>query len=94
MGRDTYSNEDSTMAAFMAGMMVGVVAGLLLTPRAGSGIRASLKDYAATAIDDIVETALRTGRNYIDQMVLRGKEYIETTVEEVLEPARNIGTLR
>lgn len=94
MGRDTFGNEDAAIAAFMAGMMVGVVAGLLLTPRAGSDIRESLKDYAATAIDDIVETALRTGRNYIDQMVQRGKEYIETTVEEVLEPARNIGTLR
>jgi gas vesicle protein len=94
MGRGTFRDEDSVMAAFIAGMMVGVVAGVLLTPRAGSDIRASLKDYAATAVDDIVETALRTGRSYIDQMVQRGKEYIESTMEEVLEPARNIGTLR
>ena len=88
------SNEHAAAVAFIAGMMVGVFAGLLLTPRAGSDIRASLKDYAGAAVDDIIETALRSGRAYVEELVQRGREYVEHTVEEVLEPARNIGALR
>ena len=87
-------SERSATAAFVAGVMVGVVAGVLLTPRAGSDLRASLKEYAASAIDDIVETALQSGKTYVEEMVQRGKAYIETTVEEVLEPARNLGSTR
>jgi gas vesicle protein len=87
-------SERSATAAFVAGVMVGVVAGVLLTPRAGSELRASLKEYAASAIDDIVETALQSGKTYVEEMVQRGKAYIETTVEEVLEPARNLGSTR
>ena len=87
-------SERSATAAFVAGVMVGVVAGVLLTPRAGSDLRNSLKDYAASAIDDIVNTALQTGKTYVEEMVQRGKEYIESTVEEALEPARNLGLTR
>ncbi len=87
-------SEYSATTAFVAGVMVGVVAGVLLTPRAGSDLRASLKDYAASAIDDIVETALKTGKTYVEEMVQRGRHYIETTVEEVLEPTRNLGSIR
>jgi gas vesicle protein len=87
-------SEGSATAAFVAGVMVGVVAGVLLTPRAGSELRASLQEYAASAIDDIVETALQSGKTYVEEMVQRGKAYIETTVEEVLEPARNLGSTR
>ena len=87
-------SEHSAAAAFVAGKMVGVVAGVLLTPRAGAELRASLKEYAGSAIDDILETALTTGKTYVEEMVQRGKAYIETTVEEVLEPARNLGSMR
>ena len=87
-------SDRSATAAFVAGIMVGVVAGVLLTPRPGSELRASLKDYAASAIDDIIETALQTGKTYMEDMVQRGREYIETTVEEVLEPAKNLGSMR
>ena len=86
--------EHSAAAAFIGGLTVGVVAGLLLTPRAGSDIRESLKDYVGAAVDDLVETALHSGRAYLEEMVQRGREFVEHTVEEVLEPARNIGALR
>jgi len=87
-------NDRSATTAFVAGVIVGVVAGVLLTPRAGSDLRASLKDYATSAIDDLVGTALETGKTYVEELVQRGKHYIETTVEEVLEPARNLGSMR
>lgn len=87
------SNENLP-AAFMAGVMVGMVAGLLLAPRAGAEMRASLKEYAVDAIDDILEAALRTGRTYVESIVERGKEYIDATVKEVLEPVKNIQQLR
>ena len=88
------SNDHAAAVAFIAGIMVGAFAGLLLTPQAGSDIRTSLKNFAGAAIDDIIETALRSGRAYVEELVQRGREYVEHTVEEVLEPARNIGALR
>jgi gas vesicle protein len=87
-------NEHSAAAAFIGGLMVGMAAGLLLTPRAGSDIRASLKDYVGAAMDDILETALHAGRAYVEEMVQKGREFVEHTVEDVLEPARNIGAIR
>ena len=45
--RDTYAMQDkeiSVVGAFVAGVTVGVVAGLLLAPRAGPDIRKSLQE--------------------------------------------------
>ena len=86
--------EHTAAAAFIGGLTVGVVAGLLLTPQAGAGIRASIRDYVGEVVDDLFEAALHSGRIYLEDMVERGKEFVEHTVEEVLEPARNIGVLR
>src|SRR5207249_8917029 len=57
--RDTYAMQDteiSVVGAFVAGVTVGVIAGLLFAPRAGPDIRKSLQDYAAHAMSDILET--------------------------------------
>jgi gas vesicle protein len=87
-------SSDNTFAVFIAGVMVGIVAGLMLTPQAGAELRELVKDYTAKALDDIMETSTRAARTYVDVMVQRGKDYIESSVENALEPVKNAGLLR
>jgi len=85
--RDTdamQDNEISIVGAFVAGVTVGIVAGLLLAPRAGPDIRKSLQNYAAHAMSDIMETAMRTGKIYVEDLLQRSNEYLDRTVSEIL----------
>ena len=90
--RDTYAMRDkeiSVVGAFVAGVTVGVVAGLLLAPRAGPDIRKSLQEYAGHAMNDILETAMRTGKIYIEDLVQRSNAYLDRTVGDILGPSKN-----
>ena len=89
--RDTYARQDiesSVVGAFVAGVTVGVVAGLLLAPRAGPDIRKSLQNYAAQAMNDILDTAMRTGKIYVEDLLQRSNEYLDRTVGEIFEPSQ------
>ena len=80
---DTYAMQDkeiSVIGAFVAGVTVGVVAGVLFAPRAGPDIRKSLQEYAAHAMNDILETAMRTGKIYVEDLLQQ--EYGSKTVRE------------
>jgi gas vesicle protein len=78
----------------MAGVLVGAAAAMLLAPQGGAEIRNALKEYATKAVEDILDTALQSGRAYVEAMIEQGKEYIEHNVQQVLEPAKSIGALR
>jgi len=89
--RDNYARQDeeiSVVGAFVAGVTVGVIAGLLFAPRAGPDIRKSLQDYAAHAMNDILETAIRTGKIYVEDLLQRSNEYLDRTVGEILGPSQ------
>lgn len=89
--RDTYAMQDkeiSVVGAFIAGVTVGVVAGLLLAPRAGPDIRKSLQEYAAHAMNDILETAMRTGKIYVEDILQRSNAYLDRTVGDILGPSK------
>jgi gas vesicle protein len=89
--RDTYPMQDkeiSVVGAFIAGVTVGVVAGLLLAPRAGPDIRKSLQEYAAHAMNDILETAMRTGKIYVEDLLQRSNAYLDRTVGDILGPSK------
>lgn len=90
----TETSENFINAAFMAGLMVGIVAGLMLTPQAGAELREEVKNFAAKALDDIMETSMRAARTYVDVIVQRGRDYIESSVENALEPVKNAGLRR
>ena len=89
--RDTYAMQDteiSVVGAFVAGVTVGVIAGLLFAPRAGPDIRKSLQDYVAHAMNDILETAMHTGKIYVEDLLQRSNEYLDRTVNEILGPSK------
>ena len=90
----TDTSGNSITAVFWAGVVVGIVAGLMLTPHAGAELRKLVKDYTAKALDEIMETSMRAARIYADVIVQRGKDYIESSVENALEPVKNVGLLR
>jgi gas vesicle protein len=92
--RESRRLQDNETVAFVAGVVVGIMAGMLLAPRAGAEIRESLKAYAAQAMEDILDTTLHTARTYLDDLVRQGKDYIDTTVEEILEPVKKLGETR
>jgi gas vesicle protein len=89
--RDTYTLQDkeiSVVGAFVAGVTVGVVAGLLFAPRAGPDIRKSLQEYGTHAMNDILETAMRTGKIYVEDLLQRSNEYLDRTVGDILGPSK------
>ena len=89
--RDTYAMQDteiSVVGAFVAGVTVGVIAGLLFAPQAGPDIRKSLQDYAAHAMSDILETAMRTGKTYVEDLLQRSNAYLDRAVGEIFEPSQ------
>jgi gas vesicle protein len=89
--RDTYTMQDKeivVVGAFVAGVTVGVVAGLLFAPRAGSDIRNSLQEYAAHAMNDILDTAMRTGKIYVEDLLQRSNEYLDRTLGDILGPSK------
>lgn len=91
---ESHMVQDNQTAAFVAGVIVGMVAGTLLAPKAGAEIRDALKGFAAEAMQDIMDTTLHTARAYLDDLVRQGKDYIDTTVEEILEPVKKLGEPR
>jgi len=89
--RDTDARQDeeiSVVGAFVTGVTVGVIAGLLFAPRAGPDIRKSLQNYAAQAMNDILDTAMRTGKIYVEDLLQRSNEYLDRTVGEIFEPSQ------
>ena len=92
--RDSHIVQDNQTAAFVAGVIVGMVAGMLLAPKTGAEIRDALKGYASDAMEDILDATLHTARAYLDDLVRQGKDYIDTTVEEILEPVKKLGEPR
>jgi gas vesicle protein len=73
-----YDNEDSgagTALAFLAGAIVGAVAGILLTPKSGQETRRAIKDYAEQTEEEILEKA-KEARAALDEVIERGKRYV------------------
>jgi gas vesicle protein len=77
-----------TAQAFIAGVMVGAVCGLLIAPTAGSELRNSLKVYAGSIIEDILQAALDNARSHVESLVQEGKQFVDQNLDNVLEPLR------
>jgi gas vesicle protein len=61
--------------AFLAGAIVGVVAGVLLAPKSGEETRRQLKGYARKAEEEVIEAAKEV-RAAVDDTIERGKEFV------------------
>lgn len=65
-----------TALAFLAGAIVGAVAGILLAPKSGAETRRAIKSYADQTEDEIIEKA-KEARAALDETIERGKRYVE-----------------
>lgn len=66
----------NTALAFLAGAIMGAIAGILLAPRSGAEARRAIKDYADKTEDEILEKA-KEARAALDETIERGKHYME-----------------
>jgi gas vesicle protein len=75
---DNHSGKYSGKAlfiTFVAGAVVGAVAGILLTDRSGQETRWELEDYARRKQQDLIKKA-REVRAALDDAIERGKNFI------------------
>ena len=84
----TNGSASHTAQAFVAGVMVGAVCGFLFTPAAGSQVRSSLKAYAGSIIEDVLQAALASARIHVERLVEEGKQYVDRSLDNVFEPLR------
>jgi gas vesicle protein len=81
----------NTALAFLAGAIVGAIAGILLAPRSGAEARRAIKDYADRTEDEIIEKA-KEARAALDETIERGKRYMgekRADVEAAMKAGRD-----
>lgn len=61
--------------AFLGGVLVGAMAGVLFAPKSGAETRRAIKGYADKAEDEIFEKA-KEARAALDETIERGKHYM------------------
>jgi gas vesicle protein len=67
-------NGYALLGAFVAGMMIGGGAALLMAPQRGKDSREKLRAYASLAKDDLVER----GKEALSATAEQGKEYLKS----------------
>jgi gas vesicle protein len=86
---DERGSSAAVLLAFLGGVALGAVAGLLLAPQPGRESREQLRGYARRAEDNLRELAGRAGEVF-KEAIDQGKEFVETK-KSVLKEAFEAG---
>lgn len=65
----------SMALAFLGGALAGIVAGILLAPKAGEETRRALKGYARKTEEEVIEKA-KEARAALDEVIEKGKHFV------------------
>jgi gas vesicle protein len=84
-------DESGNLSTFIMGALVGAAAALLFAPKPGAQMRALLRDYAASAKDELAE-AVDQGAKVLDSTVERSQEFVEKGKESMREAGRQVKT--
>lgn len=79
-----------TALAFLAGAIVGALAGILLAPKSGPEARRSIKDYADKTEHDILEKA-KEARAALSELIEQGQRFVaekQADVEAAVKAGR------
>jgi gas vesicle protein len=82
-----YEGSNDTSAAifaFLAGALIGAGVAMLLAPRSGADTRQLLTDYADKAKGQM-DTAIESGKEYLQAGIDRGKEYLDSAQSKFKE---------
>ena len=73
--RETQCSAPAVALAFLGGVVAGVVAVLLLSPKSGEEVRRALKGYARKTEEEVLEKA-KEARAALDGTIEYGKRFV------------------
>jgi len=73
--QDAKCSPETVVLAFLGGAIGGMIAGVLLAPKAGEETRRELKGYARKTEEEVIEKA-KEARAAFDEMIEHGKHFV------------------
>jgi gas vesicle protein len=73
---DAKCSPETVILAFLGGAIGGMIAGILLAPKAGEETRRELKGYARKTEEEVIERA-KEARAALDEAIERGKHFVD-----------------
>ena len=74
--QDAKCSAETVVLAFLGGTIGGMIAGILLAPKAGEEARREIKVYARKTEEEVIEKA-KEARAALDEVIERGKHFVE-----------------
>ena len=74
--QDAKCSPATVVLAFLGGAIGGMIAGILLAPKAGEEIRRELKSQARRTEEELIEKA-KEARAALDEAIERGKQFMD-----------------
>ena len=72
---DAKCSPETVVLAFLGGAIGGMIAGILLAPKAGEETRRELKGYARKTEEEVIEKA-KEARAALDELIEQGKHFV------------------
>ncbi len=72
---DAKCSPETVVLAFLGGAIGGMIAGILLAPKAGEDTRRELKGYARKTEEEVIEKA-KEARAALDELIEQGKHFV------------------
>ena len=76
LNQDAKCSSETVVLAFLGGAIGGLIAGILLAPKAGEETRRELKSQARRTEEEIIEKA-KEARAALDEVIERGKQFVD-----------------
>ena len=73
--QDAKCSPETVVLAFLGGAIGGMIAGILLAPKAGEETRRELKGYARKTEEEVNEKA-KEARAALDELIEQGKHFV------------------
>jgi gas vesicle protein len=73
--QDAKCSPETVVLAFLGGAIGGMIAGILLAPKAGQETRRELKSQARRTEEELIEKA-KEARAALDEVIERGKQFV------------------
>ncbi len=74
--QDAKCSPETVVLAFLGGAIGGMIAGILLAPKAGEETRRELKSQARRTEEELIEKA-KEARAALDEVIERGKQFVD-----------------
>ena len=74
--QDAKCSSETVVLAFLGGAIGGLIAGILLAPKAGEETRRELKSQARRTEEELIEKT-KEARAALDEVIERGKQFVD-----------------